>query len=365
MIGWSAEFIQRVIDTAPEGIVVCEANGREQPVVYANEYFQRFTGYSAGELLGADLRRLQGDDRDQEGRQKLRRALRSGQAVRALLRNYRKDGTPFLNDVLIEPVHDADGQLTHFLGFHRDAADVGHSTEPPVVMPLAVPEVMPLAVPELLPPPPLPAMIPTIAGVLPDELAQAATIDVPGAGLPRWLREDRLTGVFTHEYFEEMLRLQWALGQRELRALTLLMFDIKGLAQYNQTFGRSGGDAAIKRIGRLLAGSFRRGADVIGRWEGGTFCVLAYSAEMDPTVAYAHTVAQRVIEQQLHFPRSPRGRFLTVSVGAARLMPGTGVTADTLLALTQRALDASRAEPESRVKVASTGEYVKPEVQID
>ena len=93
--------------------------------------------------------------------------------------------------------------------------------------------------------------------------------------------------------------------------------------------------------------------------------MLAYSTEMGPTVAYAHTVAQRVLEQQMHFPRSPRGRFLTVSVGAARLMPGTGVTADTLLALAQRALDASRAEPESRVMVASTGEYVTPEVQID
>jgi diguanylate cyclase (GGDEF)-like protein/PAS domain S-box-containing protein len=355
MIGWSAEFMQLVIDKAPEGIVVCEARGGEQPVVYANEYFQEFTGYGAEELLGADLRRLQGDDRDQDGRNKLRRALRAGQAARALLRNYRKDGTPFLNDVLIEPVHGADGQLTHFLGFHRDAADRGQA-EPPVVMPLAVPEVQP--------PLPAPAMIPTM-GVVPAELAPTSAVEVPGAGLPRWLREDRLTGVFTREYFDEMLRLQWALGQRELRALTLLMFDIKALAHYNQTFGRSGGDAVIKRVGRLLAASFRRGADVVGRWEGGTFCVLAYSTEMTPTVAYAHTVAQRVLEQQIHFPRSARGRFLSVSVGAARLMPGTGVNADTLLALAQRALGASRAEPESRVMVASTGEDVTPEVRID
>lgn len=351
--------MRRVIDTAPEGIVVCEAQGSEQPVVYANEYFQHFTGYSAEELIGADLRRLQGDDRSQDGRDKLRRALRAGLSARALLRNYRKDGTPFLNDVLIEPVRDADGRLTHFLGFHRDAADRGQEGEPPVVQPLAVPEVQP--------PPPPPAMIPSLSAVLPEDLvvAQPSTMEVPGAGVPRWLREDRLTGAFTREYFLEMLRLQWALGQRELRALTLLMFDIKALGQYNHTFGRSGGDGAIKRVGRLLAASFRRGADVVGRWDGGTFCVLAYSTEMGPTVAYAHTIAQRVIEQQIHFPRSPRGRFMTVSVGAARLMPGTGVTADTLVALAQRALDAARAEPESRVMVATTGDNVTPEVRID
>ena len=320
--------MRRVIDKAPEGIVVCEARGGEQPVVYANEYFQQFTGYSAGELLGADLRCLQGDDRKQQGREKLRRALRAGQAARALLRNYRKDGTPFLNDVLIEPVHGADGQLTHFLGFHRDASEHGQVAVPPVVMPLTVPEVQP---------PSAPAPIATVAGVLPRELEQSAASQVPGAGLPRWLREDPLTGVFTREYFLEMLRLQWALGQRELRALTLLMFDIKGLESYNQCFGRSGGDAAIRHIGRLLASSFRRGADVIGRWNGGTFCVLAYSTEMAPTVAYAHTLAQRIIDQHIQFPNSPRGRFLSVSVGAARLMPGTGVSANTLLALAQRA----------------------------
>jgi diguanylate cyclase (GGDEF)-like protein len=210
-------------------------------------------------------------------------------------------------------------------------------------------------------------MIPSLSAVLPEDLVMAdpSSLEVPGAGVPRWLREDRLTGVFTREYFLEMLRLQWALGQREVRALTLLMFDIKSLGQYSHTFGRNGGDAAIKRVGRLLAASFRRGADVVGRWEGGTFCVLAYSTEMGPTVSYAHTVAQRVLEQQIHFPRSSRGRFLTVSVGAARLMPGTGVTADTLVALAQRALDASRAEPESRVMIASTGDNTTPEVRID
>lgn len=349
--------MQRVIDKAPEGIVVCEARGGEQPVVYANEFFQQLTGYSAGELLGSDLRRLQGDDRQQEGRERLRRALRAGESARAVLRNYRKDGTPFLNDVLIEPVHGADGRVTHFLGFHRVVADGSPVAEPPVLMPLAVPEVRP--------PHSVAAMIARRAGVMPDELARAALAESPGLGLPRWLREDPLTGVFTREYFGEMLRLHWALGQRELHAQTLLMFDVKSLALYNESFGRAAGDAAIARIGRVLADAFRRGADVVGRWEGGTFAVLAHSTEMGPTVAYAHAVAQRVLGLQIPFPHSPRGGLMSVSVGAARLMPGAGVDAPILLLLAQRALEASRAEPASRVMVASTAECNTPAVRID
>jgi diguanylate cyclase (GGDEF)-like protein/PAS domain S-box-containing protein len=345
MIGWSAEFMRRVIDAAPEGIVVCEARGDQQPVVYCNDYFQQFTGYESGELFGSDLRCLQRDDRDQDGRERLRRALSLGQSARAMLRNYRKDGSPFLNDVLIEPVRNAEGELTHFLGFHRDQAERSPVIDPPVVMPIDPPEVHPPVVSE-----------PLISAVSPEELGLVAPPgDAPGPGLPRWLREDRLTGVFTHGYFEEMLRLQWALGQRELRAQTLLMFDIKALELYNQTFGRSGGDACVKRIGRLLAGSFRRGADLVGRWSGGTFAVLAYSTDMAATIGYAQSIAQRVLEQQMHSPRSPRGRFVSVSIGAARLMPGPGTSVSTLLAMAQRALDESRQQPESRVMVATMG----------
>ena len=174
-----------------------------------------------------------------------------------------------------------------------------------------------------------------------------------------------MTGLLAREHFMELLRLQWALGQRELRAVTLLMFDIKGLGQYNRSAGQSGGDAAIRRIAGLLTSAFRRGADVIGRWEGGTFCVLAQSAEMAPTVAHARAVVQRVIDLQIDFPLSPRGEVLTLSGGAARLMPGDGVTVDTLLMLAQRALDAARAEPESRVMVASAESCGQSSVSLD
>jgi diguanylate cyclase (GGDEF)-like protein/PAS domain S-box-containing protein len=322
MIGWSADFIRRVLDKAPEGVVVCEARGGEQPVVYVNDYFQQLTGYTAAELLGTDLRRLQGGDRDQPGRERLRRAMQAGTAGRALLRNYRKDGRLFLNDVLIEPVHDDGGRLTHFVGFHREFA---------IQNPRATPQGVPA---------PAPAAAP-------------------------WQREDALTGLLAREHFMELLRLQWALGQRELRAVTLLMFDIKGLGQYNRSAGQSGGDAAIRRIAGLLTSAFRRGADVIGRWEGGTFCVLAQSAEMAPTVAHARAVVQRVIDLQIDFPLSPRGEVLTLSGGAARLMPGDGVTVDTLLMLAQRALDAARAEPESRVMVASAESCGQSSVSLD
>jgi len=59
---WTASVFRAVIDAAPEGIVVCSVADKDHPVVYANAAFERLTGYGARELIGEDLRRLQGCD---------------------------------------------------------------------------------------------------------------------------------------------------------------------------------------------------------------------------------------------------------------------------------------------------------------
>jgi diguanylate cyclase (GGDEF)-like protein/PAS domain S-box-containing protein len=332
MMGWSAETIGKLIERAPEGIVVCEARGSEQPVVYANEFFQQFTGYSSAELVGADLRLLQREDRSQHGRERLRRALQQGGSARALLRNYRKDGTPFVNDVLIEPVRDVSGNVTHYMGYHRDAAVRGIGKEVATAPPA---EAAPLT---------------AVADAEP-ELETAKIV-----GLPRWLREDRLTGVFTRAWFEELLAHQWALSEREVRVMTLLMFDIKALDLYNNTFGRSAGDTCVRRLANMLTASFRRGSDVVARWDGGTFCVLVQSNDMAATSAYVQGVVQRVAELQIHHPRSPRGRFLTLSAAAARVMPTAGGSAGALVATALQALDDSRTRPKSELVVKGNAE---------
>ena len=112
-----------VLDASPEGIVVCESSSEHQPVVYVNNAFERMSGYGADELIGHDLRRLQSWDRDQEGRNQLRAAICQGESCRVLLRNYRKDGTQFWNEMLVQPLRGAEGSVTHFVGFHRDVTE--------------------------------------------------------------------------------------------------------------------------------------------------------------------------------------------------------------------------------------------------
>src|SRR5579872_2979906 len=123
MNNWSAEAWRMVVDSAPEGVVVCDAAAADHPVVYANAAFAAMSGYAIDALLGKNLRILQGNDREQEGLQSIREAVERGEAARVLLRNYRPDGSLFWNEVLIQPVRNPGGQLTHFVAYYRDASE--------------------------------------------------------------------------------------------------------------------------------------------------------------------------------------------------------------------------------------------------
>ena len=112
--------------------------------------------------------------------------------------------------------------------------------------------------------------------------------DRPVAGLAPWLREDRLTGLNSRAYFEEFLQRDWLVAQRDSHEIGLVMFDIDDLAAYNENFDKSAGDACIRRVARVIAGSYRRGADLIGRWDGGTFAVLTQGDAADKAAQYAH-----------------------------------------------------------------------------
>ncbi len=105
------------------GVTISDARDPEHPLIYVNRGFEEITGFSAGEVLGRNCRFLQGGDRDQEDLNRLRRALALGQACQVRLRNYRKDGGLFWNELHISPVRNERGDLTHFVGIQIDVTE--------------------------------------------------------------------------------------------------------------------------------------------------------------------------------------------------------------------------------------------------
>ena len=116
----NAQLMQMVINASNDGIVVAEREGKETPLIYVNPAFERLTGYTLDEILYQDCRFLQGGDRDQPAVAAIRKALEENGACRETLRNYRKDGSPFWNELSVSTVYNQADKQTYFVGVQKD-----------------------------------------------------------------------------------------------------------------------------------------------------------------------------------------------------------------------------------------------------
>ncbi len=113
----------RALDCTANGVVISDMTLPGQPIFYANPAFCAMTGYDPGEVIGRDGSFLLRGDFDQPALAALRAAAREGRPAQAVLRNYRKDGTLFFNELSIAPVIDPEGGVRHYVGVHNDVTE--------------------------------------------------------------------------------------------------------------------------------------------------------------------------------------------------------------------------------------------------
>ncbi|MFM9162917.1 MAG: PAS domain-containing protein, partial [Methylocystis sp.] len=105
------------------GVTLTDPDLEDAPIVYANKAFEDMCGYPKEEIVGRNCRFLQGKDRDQPEIDKLRQAIKKGEAVEVTLRNYKKDGVLFYNRLDIKPLLDDRGNIVYYLGVQYDITD--------------------------------------------------------------------------------------------------------------------------------------------------------------------------------------------------------------------------------------------------
>lgn len=125
----------RAMAAASTGIVIADATTPNLANIYCNPAFAKMTGYSPQEIIGHNCRLLQGKDTDPDAINQIREALHNQSECTVVLKNYRKDGTTFWNQLAISPVRDRKGKLTHFIGIqmdvtkHKEAEEALQSSE--------------------------------------------------------------------------------------------------------------------------------------------------------------------------------------------------------------------------------------------
>lgn len=302
-------LLKALVEASPDGVAICEAASGTWQVTYVNPALEQLTGYRADSILGRNLRFLQAEDHDQEGVARIRTALREGTGCHATVRNYRSDGTQFWNEMTLAPLRDAQGRITHFASFHREAGAVRAA----------------------------------------DSRAEPRDPAMNTQTMLAYLRDDKLTGLLRRPYFEELVKRDWGLAQRESRRLSFLVFDLDHYSQYREVFGRQGADQSFRRIARVVGGCFRRSSDLCGRFDDDQIAALITGLDLSQAAKLADAVLARVRDLAIHHPRSNVSRYITVSAGVVSIVPPHDVAPTRIYDCAARALKDAKGLGRNRV----------------
>lgn len=111
---------ERALESTDEGVVISDCSQPDMPIIYANRAFTTITGYDYDEVVGRNCRFLQGKETPAAATQTIHQAIAAQESCKVEILNYRKDGTPFWNQLSITPVRDDEGRTTHFIGIQSD-----------------------------------------------------------------------------------------------------------------------------------------------------------------------------------------------------------------------------------------------------
>ena len=162
---------------------------------------------------------------------------------------------------------------------------------------------------------------------------------------------DEMTGVGNRRRFDQALASGLARLERAGGLLMLAMIDVDWFKHYNDRYGHPAGDACLHRVAGILAKNIRREHDVVTRYGGEEFAILAQISEGDDALAIGQALCAAMEEAAIEHALSPF-RHVTLSIGMAVAAPGDLKDPEGLLLQADRALYRAKQEGRNRVAMA-------------
>jgi diguanylate cyclase (GGDEF)-like protein len=221
------------------------------------------------------------------------------------LRNYRKDGSLFWNELSLSPIYSAAGELTHYIGMQRDITD-------------------------------------RIA-LIQQLLKQKEKLQHQNQYLQILNNIDTLTGINNRRYFDSQLNIQWNIALRNRFPVSLFMVEIDYFKQFNDIYGHLAGDECLRVVAKTLSNYLRRVSDFIARYGGEKFVILINNINEKQAQAFADQLRSQVQSLAIAHKESPIAHYVSVSIGHCTLIPELDMNAKTFLQRADEALYQAKA----------------------
>ena len=270
--------LSKAVESASNGIMIADARLPDLPIIYANPAVERLTGYSTDEFLGRNPRFLHANERSQPGLDEIRSALKNGWGCKAILRNFRKDGTEFWNDFTLSPVCDNDGKLSHYIGIQNDITERKKAEQ---------------------------------------RIQSLAYFDA-------------LTKVPNRVLFHDRLQQALAHAIRSRSNVGLLYIDLDNFKVVNDSLGHGAGDRLLQEVAQRIGRCVRQW-DTVARMGGDEFAVVVENLPPSKTEETLISIAEKVSVMLSEPVLLDEQEFIvTASIGVAHF-PRDGDSADELV----------------------------------
>lgn len=211
----------RALHASSNGILIARCAGRDSSIEYINPAFSRITGYVADEVIGRDPRFMAAPGLDEAERAKLRSAIAEHREVRVVLRNLRKSGEIFWNELTVTPVTGEYGKVSHYIGVINDVTAAKQRT----------------------------------------------------ALLEHEVNHDALTGLANRNLMWDRLDQALRQAQRNKTLVATLLLDLNNFKKINDTLGHEAGDEVLTVVAKRLQAAVRD-VDTVARLSGDEFVLV-------------------------------------------------------------------------------------------
>ena len=297
------ELLLQAVNQSRDGITIADAKQPGFPLVYVNEGFEKLTGYTSAEVLGKNYRFLQGADTEQPEVETIRAAISNGESCIVTLRNYRKNGAMFWNELSISPVYNAQKELTHYIGIQKDVT----------------------------------------ARVLLEQHLHQTNLDLQKLNqqLNTITYTDPLVGLSNRRHFDEKFARLRSTAQRSRSEISVLMIDLDYFRQFNQRYGRAAGDECLRMVGDCIAKSFARTSDCAARYGGEEFAVVTLATSRDNLLQHAKKLCEQVRALNIPNSDSPHG-IVTISIGCIHRQIDREISDEAIISMAEQELHSAK-----------------------